>query len=118
MLVTQGRDDVIVVPENAKRLAAEFPSRVAMLTRSSRRARLMTAMTRKRRCSSSVLSPPHTVLTQFAFHLASLFGEMPTVTIANRTLVLCTGPPISAMEIATAGTTLQLLPWLAVDRPI
>ena len=31
MLVIQGRDDVIVVPENAKRLAAEFPSRVTVV---------------------------------------------------------------------------------------
>jgi pimeloyl-ACP methyl ester carboxylesterase len=31
MLVIQGRDDVIVVPANAKRLAAEFPSRVTVV---------------------------------------------------------------------------------------
>ena len=31
MLVLQGSDDVIVVPENAKRLAAEFPHRVTLV---------------------------------------------------------------------------------------
>jgi pimeloyl-ACP methyl ester carboxylesterase len=31
MLVLQGADDVIVLPENAKRLAAEFPDRVTLV---------------------------------------------------------------------------------------
>jgi pimeloyl-ACP methyl ester carboxylesterase len=31
MLVVQGTDDVIVLPENAKRLAAEFPQRVTLV---------------------------------------------------------------------------------------
>ena len=31
MLVVQGTEDVVAVPENAKRLAAEFPDRVVLV---------------------------------------------------------------------------------------